>query len=123
MTRPTFRVLAAVALSTGLLVASNASAAPVEEESTFFLRSNGCGATQQSGRLSLESGAPDKDTSDGCGVIGGVPLEEVFFQLDNIALPSTGGRAIARLTIGQRDGGEGSDVAQRVRRMSTSRST
>jgi hypothetical protein len=79
MTRPTFRVLAAVALSTGLLVASNASAAPVAGESKFFLRSNGCGAAQEAGRLSLESGAPDKDTSTGCGVIGGVPLEEAFF--------------------------------------------
>lgn len=77
--------LAAAGLATALF-ASTALAATEQSETQFFLRSNGCGATQEAGRLSVVSGAPDQDTSDGCGVIGGLPLEEVFFQVDGAPL-------------------------------------
>jgi hypothetical protein len=76
------RTLAAAALAAGLLVASQAAAAPVEDATTFFLRSNGCGTTQEPGRLSTESGAPDADSTEGCGFIGGVPLDEAVYQAE-----------------------------------------
>ncbi|HWH27941.1 MAG TPA: hypothetical protein VNU26_03090 [Mycobacteriales bacterium] len=83
MTRArTARLLTVAAAVTSLFAGSQALAVPVEDTTTFFLRSNGCGATQESGRLSTESGAPEQDTSDGCGFIGGPPLDEIFYQLD-----------------------------------------
>lgn len=66
----------AVALAGGFL-ASTASAETVEDSTEFFLRMEGCGATAEPGRLSTESGT---DSADGCGVIGGLPVNELFHQ-------------------------------------------
>lgn len=86
MTRArTVRLLSVAAAATGLLAASSALAVPVEDTTTFFLRANGCGTTAEAGRLSTESGAPDQDTTDGCGVIGGLPLDEAIYQVDGAA--------------------------------------
>lgn len=50
----------------------------VPADSTFYLRGSGCGATEQFW-LSNESGT---DEYDGCGIIGGLPLNEVIHQVD-----------------------------------------
>ncbi len=50
----------------------------VASESAFFLRGTGCGATQNFW-LSSTSG---EDEYDGCGVIGGLPVQEVIHQVD-----------------------------------------
>lgn len=71
------RTLAAATLLGGLALAGGASAAPEESETTFFLRADGCGEEQEAGRLSTEQG---DDTSDGCGPIGGVPVDGVFYE-------------------------------------------
>ncbi|MFP5219181.1 MAG: hypothetical protein ACLGIG_05510 [Actinomycetes bacterium] len=86
MTRArTARLLTVALAATGLFAASQALAVPVEDETRFFLRANGCGTTAEAGRLSVESGAPEQDTTDGCGVIGGLPLDEAIYQLDGAA--------------------------------------
>ena len=74
------RALTALALAGGLLVASQASAAPAAGDTQFFLRQDGCGAAnpQQPGRLSTTAGSATEDTSHGCGTIGGLPLTEVL---------------------------------------------
>jgi hypothetical protein len=48
--------------------------APVAADRTFYLRGSGCGATEVFW-LSVESGT---DEYDGCGIIGGLPAQEVF---------------------------------------------
>ena len=83
MRLPAVRTAVATALAAGLLAASTVSAAPVGDETTFFLRKDGCGATEEAGRLSVESG---KDGSDGCGFIGGPPLDEAFYLADGTTL-------------------------------------
>jgi hypothetical protein len=77
------RLLTAAGLALGILMASTATAAPVQSSTQFFLRQDGCGTTSEAGRLSVESG---KDTSDGCGWPGGVPLDEVFYEVDGEVL-------------------------------------
>jgi hypothetical protein len=47
---------------------------PVAADRTFYLRGSGCGATEVFW-LSVESGS---DEYDGCGIIGGLPAQEVF---------------------------------------------
>lgn len=49
----------------------------VPENRTFYLRGSGCGATEAFW-LSVESGT---DEYDGCGTIGGLPFNEVIYQL------------------------------------------
>lgn len=49
----------------------------VPESRTFYLRGSGCGATEAFW-LSVESGT---DEYDGCGTIGGLPVNEVIYQL------------------------------------------
>ncbi len=70
-----------------LLVIALASTASVadeqftQEDRTFYLRGTGCGATENF-YLSTESGS---DEYDGCGGIGGLPFQEVFYQVDGAA--------------------------------------
>lgn len=60
--------------ATGL--SAHAAKAPrtTTTSSTFFLRQDGCGAEAGPGRLEPKRGA---DSATGCGVIGGLPLDEV----------------------------------------------
>lgn len=69
--------VAAAALATALF-ASTALAATEEDETTFFLRQQGCGSTAEAGRLSVDSGT---DSANGCGTIGGIPLDEALHTL------------------------------------------
>ncbi len=64
----------AVPAATG--VAAHADKAPKTsaKSSTFFLRQEGCGASQEPGRLEPKAGG---DGATGCGTIGGLPLNEV----------------------------------------------
>jgi hypothetical protein len=45
---------------------------------TLFMAQEGCGTTAEAGRLELK---PQADGADGCGTIGGLPIDEVFHQL------------------------------------------
>jgi hypothetical protein len=67
---------AAVVGSVALIGHANA-AAPLTTK--LFLRQEGCGTTQESGRLETKAGP---DGSDGCGTIGGVPLNEIDHTAD-----------------------------------------
>jgi hypothetical protein len=49
-----------------------------QEDRTFYLRGTGCGATEAF-YLSTEFGTDDYD---GCGIIGGLPVQEVIHQVD-----------------------------------------
>lgn len=74
--------LAAGVLATALLATS--ALADTEQSSTqLFLKQEGCGATAESGVLSTEAGV--EDGADGCGVIGGLPLNEALHQVEDSA--------------------------------------
>jgi hypothetical protein len=45
---------------------------------TLFMAQEGCGTTAEPGRLELKAQA---DGADGCGTVGGLPLDEAFHQL------------------------------------------
>ena len=79
----TLRLLAFTALLVFGLTTTGAFAEGefVASDRTFFLRGEGCGATQEF-YLSVKSGA---DGYDGCGAVGGVPFQEAFHQLDGPA--------------------------------------
>jgi hypothetical protein len=81
------RAATATGLAAVVLLATSGSAAVVQEDAKLFLRQNGCGTAQEAGRLSLESGAPNKDLNDGCGTIGGIPLAEAFRTATGENLP------------------------------------
>jgi hypothetical protein len=74
------------ALALGLAVAfafcgvSAAADAPKTSasSSTFFLRQEGCGATEEAGRLEPKAGT---DGATGCGTIGGLPVNEALSQM------------------------------------------
>lgn len=72
----------ALALGAGILGATGALAAPAPpttgNSSTFFLRQEGCGTTDEAGRLEPKAGT---DGSTGCGTIGGIPLDEAIHAL------------------------------------------
>ncbi len=84
-TRRSVSALSAVLLAALVVGAGAADAAPKKKKyvpttSKFYFRANGCGATQEEGRLEPKSGIDD---SSGCGIIGGLPLEEALYQLDS----------------------------------------
>ena len=68
-------MLAGVALASGVLIASTASAAPVEGDSRFVLRMDDCG---EAGRLSIVAGTDDG--AHGCSWTG-LPFDEVFYDV------------------------------------------
>ena len=70
---------ATVSRANGTMAVTGTSAfdAPIPAQETFYLRGSGCGATE-SFWLSTTTGA---DEYDGCGAVGGVPANEVFYQL------------------------------------------
>lgn len=70
-----------VVLSGGLAFAADAPATTATSK-TLFLSANGCGSTQEAGRL--EEKVQD-DTSDGCGTRGGLPLEEIGHSNADVA--------------------------------------
>lgn len=61
-------------LLSAVLLTLAAGGAPVEDQEQFFLRGEGCGATEDP-YLSTMSG---DDGLDGCGGIGGLPFNEIF---------------------------------------------
>lgn len=81
LTLPLRTLLAVTVAVTGAGLAHGASAATAPKSSptstTLFLRQDGCGTTQGAGRLETTAGG---DSSNGCGTIGGLPIEEVFYQ-------------------------------------------
>lgn len=76
-TRALRLAIAAASLGSLALISQANAAAPLT--SKFYLRANGCGATQEAGRLDPKSGA---DTSDGCGTIGGLPVDEAIARAE-----------------------------------------
>jgi len=74
----------ALALAFAGLAASGALAYAVDAprnsatSKTLYLAQEGCGETAQPGRLELK---PQSDSADGCGTIGGLPVDEAFYQL------------------------------------------
>lgn len=82
----TLRLLACTALLVFGLTTTGALAEGelVASDRTFFLRGEGCGATEEF-YLSAKSGT---DGYDGCGAVGGVPFQEVIHQVDG-ASPDT----------------------------------
>ena len=73
------RAAVATALAAGLLVATSASAETAPSETRLFLGAEGCGAEQQPGTLSATQTV---SSSTGCGTIGGLPIDGVFYELD-----------------------------------------
>ncbi len=71
--------VAAAALGTAAQAAPPKKKKLVPTESKFYFRANGCGPTQEAGRLEPKSGA---DSSTGCGIIGGLPVDEVIHQVE-----------------------------------------
>ncbi len=72
--------LALVATGGTALVASAADAPKSSTTSkTLFMAQEGCGSTAEAGRLVEKAGA---DGATGCGVVGGLPLEEALYQLE-----------------------------------------
>lgn len=78
-TRALRLAIAAASLGSIALIGHADAAAPLT--SKFYLRAEGCGSTQEAGRLEPKSGA---DGSDGCGTIGGLPIDEVFAKGDSL---------------------------------------
>ena len=76
----TTRVAVAVACAAALLAAGSASAELQPSQTRLYLSAEGCGATQEGGTLSTSIN-PNAG-SDGCGIIGGLPLDEVLHQLE-----------------------------------------
>lgn len=77
-TRALRLAIAAASLGSLALIGHANAAAPLT--SKFYLRANGCGADQEAGRLEPKAGG---DTSDGCGTIGGIPIDEVFARAES----------------------------------------
>jgi hypothetical protein len=77
-TRALRLAIAAASLGSIALIGHANAAAPTSAK--FYLRAEGCGGTQEPGRLEPKSGA---DGSDGCGTVGGLPVDEVFAQADS----------------------------------------
>jgi len=68
--------LAGLTASAGVSLAADAPKSSSRSK-TLYLSQEGCGTTAQPGRLELK---PLADSADGCGTIGGLPMEEVFAQ-------------------------------------------
>jgi hypothetical protein len=68
--------LAGLAASGTLAFAADAPKSSATRQ-TLFMAQEGCGTTAEAGRLETKAQA---DTADGCGVIGGLPLNEVIAQ-------------------------------------------
>ena len=78
MTRRTLHALGAAALAIGILAAGSAGA---KSGYTLYLRQEGCGATEEAGRLEPKKGA---DGTTGCGAAAGIPVNEVIVQVDGV---------------------------------------
>lgn len=84
--RRTPALLTAALLTVGALAPSvGAQTTLVEGDETVYLRGNGCGATEDL-YLSVQRG---EDEYDGCGVIGGLPLNEVVPAADTLTTRGT----------------------------------
>ncbi len=70
----------AVVLASVMTLSASAATAPKTSatQATFFLRMEGCGETAAPGRLEPKKGT---DGATGCGTIGGLPIDEVVYQL------------------------------------------
>lgn len=94
--RRSLNIATATLVAAGALLATNSQAA---EGKTFYLSAQGCGTTQEPGRLE-----PKKivDDSPGCGTIGGIPIQEVIHQVDGGSVLDTfdTGTAGLPLTLG-----------------------
>ncbi|MGB8651639.1 MAG: hypothetical protein WCD35_13380 [Mycobacteriales bacterium] len=76
-TRPAlWLALAGLAASGSIAFAADAPRTTATSK-TLFLSQDGCGSTAGPGRLET---TPHSDSADGCGTIGGAPLQEVFAQ-------------------------------------------
>lgn len=73
--RHTVRLTTAALLLVGAAAAASASAATPGTQ-TLFARQEGCGATAEAGRLDTSKGTADG--ADGCGTLGGLPLNELL---------------------------------------------
>ena len=74
---PRLALCLALSITAATGLAAHAERAPrtSDKSATFFLRQEGCGAEQAPGRLEPKAGS---DGATGCGVIGGLPLSELF---------------------------------------------
>lgn len=68
--------LAGLAASGSLALAAEAPKSSVTSK-TLFLAQEGCGTTEEAGRLEPKA---QTDGADGCGTIGGLPFNEVLVQ-------------------------------------------
>jgi hypothetical protein len=68
--------LAGLAATAGLSSAADAPKSGATSK-TLYLAQEGCGTTAVAGRLEIK---PQSDGADGCGTIGGVPVNEVLYQ-------------------------------------------
>lgn len=76
-----FLALAGVAASAAVALAEDAPKSSATSK-TLYLAQEGCGETAEAGRLEPKAQA---DSADGCGTIGGVPIDEVIYQADGPA--------------------------------------
>ena len=76
ITTPTDGTTISRANGTMAVRGTSAFDAPIPAQETFYLRGSGCGATE-SFWLSTTTGT---DEYDGCGTIGGLPINEVLYQ-------------------------------------------
>lgn len=74
---PRLALCLALSITAATGLAAHAERAPrtSDKSATFFLRQEGCGAEQAPGRLEPKAGS---DGATGCGVVGGLPLNELF---------------------------------------------
>jgi hypothetical protein len=64
-----------------MATAGAATAATTSTSVKYYLHSDGCGATNPQSFFLSTSATGHGDSGDGCGIIGGLPLGEAFYQL------------------------------------------
>jgi hypothetical protein len=69
--------LAGSALSASVALATEAPKTTTTSK-TLYLAMEGCGTTAEAGRLEVK---PQADGATGCGTVGGLPVDEAFYQV------------------------------------------
>lgn len=74
LVRPALCLALAASAATGTLAFAADAPKTTATSTTLFLAQSGCGAEQEAGRLEPKA---QVDSADGCGTIGGIPIDEL----------------------------------------------
>jgi hypothetical protein len=74
LVRPALCLALAATAAAGTVAFAADAPKTTDTSKSLFLSQNGCGSTQEDGRLEPKI---QNDTSDGCGTIGGIPINEL----------------------------------------------